>query len=148
MLTLPKFLAERRVGDRDILAPALVSIMAKLEPRLHSNVRKVMARQPSSRPGESLEQDILEYLSLCYHNTDLKKEEVHLSDHALPVGNMWRWFNFEAAEKAAQLLIRFEMTRSRSSLSGRHVDRLLTIPLKGEVRRSFFIGPKFLSAPN
>ena len=113
MLTLPKFLAERRVGDRDILAPALVSIMAKLEPRLHSNVRKVMARQPSSRPGESLEQDILEYLSLCYHNTDLKKEEVHMSEHVLPVGNVWRWFQFQAAEKATQLLNRFKKTRTR-----------------------------------
>ena len=108
MLTLPIFMAERRVGGGDIRAPALVSILAKLEPNLHSNVRK----GTFIPPWESLEQDVLEYLSLCYHNTDLKKEEVHLSDHALPVGNMWRWFNFEAAEKAAQLLIRFEMTRS------------------------------------
>ena len=111
MLTLPIVIAERSIGDGEIRAPALVSILAKLEPRLHSNIRKMMAT--FIPPWESLEQDFLEYLSLCYHKTDLNKEEVHMSEHVLSVGNMWRWFQFEATEKATQLLNRFKMTRSR-----------------------------------
>ena len=109
MLTLPIVIAERSIGDGEIRAPALVSILAKLKPNLHSNVRK----GTFIPPWESLEQDVLEYLSLCYHRTDLKKEEVHMSEHVLPVGNVWRWFQFQAAEKATQLLNRFKKTRTR-----------------------------------
>ena len=64
-------------------------------------------------PWESLEHVVLQYLSTCYHKTDLDKEEVKLSEHVLPVGMMWRWFRFEAAEKAAHLLNQFEMTRTQ-----------------------------------
>ena len=106
MQALVNCLEERRAGDGDILAPALVKIMSKVEPRLHSNVRKLMAK--FIPPWKSLEYDVLQYLSVRYHEID--KEEVKLQDHVLPVGMMWNCFQFEAAEKAAQLMNWFDMT--------------------------------------
>ena len=115
--SLAKFLSERRVGDGDTLAPSLVTIMAKLVPRLHVNVKTLcLTFLP---PWESLEQDILEYTIFRYHGNDLKKEalkeDVKLPKHVLPVSRMWSWLQFEAADKATQLLNRFEMTRSQVS---------------------------------
>ena len=116
MLALPKFLSERRAGEQEIFAPGLVTMMAKLEPRLQSDVKKLLVC--FLPPWESLEQDVLEYTTIKYHETDLnkqalKKEEVKLPKQVLPVSKMWGWMQYEAADKATHLLNRFEMTRSQ-----------------------------------